>query len=102
MSSLPGFNDIQIVVCDKGFVFLGHVLELQNEEIIISKAINLRRWGTTKGLGELRHGKTDKTVYDPWGLVHCKPILRLNVEKGAWDADLEAIDWDGPMAGQNK
>ena len=92
--SLPGFNDIQIVLCDNGSVYIGHVLENKNEQITLSTAVKLRTWGTTMGLSELRSGKTDKTVYDPCGIVHCSSRLRLIAEKGAWDADLEEIKWD--------
>jgi hypothetical protein len=89
MSDIRGFGDIQIIVADKGFVFLGYVLDNDDGSVIISCAQNLRRWGTTKGLGELCTGPTDKTVYDYWGLVHTKPIIRLNVESG-WDDILKA------------
>jgi hypothetical protein len=50
--------------------------------------MNLRQWGTTKGLGELRDGPTDKTVADPWGLVTTEPIIRVDCTPGAWDEHL--------------
>jgi hypothetical protein len=50
--------------------------------------MNLRQWGTTQGLGELRNGPTSKTVSDPWGIVTTEPIIRVDVTPGAWDEHL--------------
>jgi len=45
-------GDIKIVVLDRGFVYVGHV-KLDGDFVTITGAKNLRKWGTTKGLGEL-------------------------------------------------
>ena len=58
----------KIVIVDKGFVYVGRVTESE-DGIIIHDAQNIRRWGTTKGLGELRSGPTASTIYDPYGTV---------------------------------
>jgi len=58
----------RIVVTDKGFVYVGEVEETAGG-IIIHEAENIRYWGTTKGLGELRSGPTEKTKYDHTGTV---------------------------------
>jgi hypothetical protein len=79
---------IQIIVADKGFVFVGLVFDCDNGWVNISRCMNLRQWGTTKGLGELRDGPTDKTVADPWGLVTTEPIIRVDCTPGAWDDHL--------------
>jgi len=42
---------IQIIVADKGFVFVGLVFDCDNGWVNISRCMNLRQWGTTKGLG---------------------------------------------------
>lgn len=72
-------SQIQIIVADKGFVFIGHILETDGPEVVINNAQNLRRWGTTRGLGELVTGPTEKTEYDPWGIVMTVPIIRIAV-----------------------
>jgi hypothetical protein len=53
-----------IVVLDRGFVYVGSVVEYP-DRIRISEAKNIRRWGTTKGIGELVAGPTKDTVLDP-------------------------------------
>lgn len=72
----------QIIVADKGFVFVGQVLDNDDGTVIINNARNIRQWGTTKGLGELVNGPTSKTVHDDWGIVVTKPIIRIKVNKG--------------------
>lgn len=58
-----------IVVADKGFVFVGHVTRHEDGSLTIAHARNVRVYGTTKGLGELRLGPTAKTVLDDCGVV---------------------------------
>lgn len=59
----------QIVVLDRGWVFVGEVA-IEGDNVAISEAQNVRYWGTTKGLGELaQNGPTDKTKLDPAGRV---------------------------------
>ena len=63
-------EDIQIVVLDRGFVYIGNVKENPTTGMyVISNAHNIRVWGTTKGLGELVNGPTSKTVLDKVGTV---------------------------------
>lgn len=58
----------KIVVLDRGWVFVGDVEESE-DRIVITKCRNIRRWGTTKGLGELRTGPTNDTMLDETGTV---------------------------------
>ena len=59
----------QIVICQRGFVFAGDVC-LEGEGVVITNAVNIRRWGTTKGLGELAaSGVTSDTKADASGTV---------------------------------
>lgn len=58
----------QIVVLDRGFVYVGKV-SLNGETLTINNARNIRRWGTTKGLGELVDGPTPNTKLDQVGKV---------------------------------
>lgn len=57
-----------IVVLDRGFVYVGNVIELP-DRVIIRNAKNIRVWGTTKGLGELREGPLTGTKLDVVGEV---------------------------------
>ena len=76
----------QIVVIDSGFVHVGDCY-LDGEMLRIENCVNIRRWGTTKGLGELIAGPKKETVADHCGLV-LVPIGRvvffLKVV-GGWD-----------------
>ncbi len=58
----------QIVVLDRGFVYIGKV-EITKDFVIIGNARNIRRWGTTKGLGELIGGPVKDTILDDCGTV---------------------------------
>lgn len=57
-----------IVVLDRGFVYVGDVLEY-TDRIEIQNAKNIRRWGTEKGLGQLADGPRPNTKLDPCGTV---------------------------------
>ena len=60
---------VQIVVADRGFVYVGNIT-LTKEFCTISKAQNIRYWGTERGLGQLAlEGPTPKTKLDPVGTV---------------------------------
>jgi hypothetical protein len=68
---VPGETDLgqNIVVLDRGFVYVGQVTE-RSDRLVIRNARNLRRWGTTNGLGQLRNGPLVDTVLDDCGEVH--------------------------------
>jgi len=72
-----------IAVLDRGFVYVGQVEELP-DRIIITKAKNIRRWGTTKGLGELVNGPVSDTQLDEVGevLVFKHAVMHLIPCKG--------------------
>jgi len=58
-----------ICVLDSGFVYVG-LPSLEEGHIKIERAYNIRRWGTSKGIGELAlHGPTRDTILDPVGTV---------------------------------
>lgn len=58
-----------IVIADRSWVFVGNV-EIDDKYCKITNAKNIRRWGTTKGLGEIAiNGPTDNTVLDDYGTV---------------------------------
>jgi hypothetical protein len=58
----------QIVVLERGFVYVGKV-KVDGDWVTIENARNIRRWGTTKGLGELAGGPTKETKLDEAGTV---------------------------------
>ncbi len=59
----------EIVVADRGWVWVGEVSR-EGEHLVIKNAKNIRRWGTTKGLGQLAlEGAQPNTVLDAAGTV---------------------------------
>lgn len=64
----PADSPVRIVVLQRGWVVVGYYSE-DGDRVTVSNASVIRRWGTTKGLGELVTGPTSETVLDPVGLV---------------------------------
>jgi hypothetical protein len=59
----------QIVILDRGFVYVGDVT-LDGDWLRIDGAKNVRRWGTTAGLGQLAaEGPQPNTKLDDAGTV---------------------------------
>jgi hypothetical protein len=58
----------QIVVLDRGFIYVGDVT-VDGDFLRIENAKCIRKWGTSKGLGQLRNGPTPDTVLDDAGEV---------------------------------
>lgn len=77
----------QIVVLDRGWVFVGDV-ERGPDDLVIRKASCIRRWGTANGLGELAEkGPRRETKLDPAGTVRAPAkalIFTLDTEAALW------------------
>ena len=59
----------KIVIGRSGFVWAGDVTR-EGNYIVARNAVNIRQWGTTRGLGELAEsGATSKTKADAVGTV---------------------------------
>ncbi len=57
-------DDIRIVILQRGWVFVGY-FKRDGDDCKLSKANNIRRYGTTKGLGEIAlNGPTEETILD--------------------------------------
>jgi hypothetical protein len=60
---------LQIVAADRGFVYIGHV-QKDGDDLLVTQAKTVRRWGTTKGLGQLAlEGPQQDTKLDETGTV---------------------------------
>ena len=68
-------GDVKIAVLDRGFVYVGRV-GYEGDFLILTNARNIRKWGTTKGLGELVNGPRADTVTDAVGTVRA-PLRAL-------------------------
>lgn len=86
--SAPANGDIKIVVLDRGFVYVGRVA-IEGDFVVISSAKNIRKWGTSKGLGEIVSGPLANTVLDTIGTVRAPlraVIHMIEVEQSKWNA----------------
>ena len=81
-------GDIQIVILQRGFVFVG-AFEQDGPNCTLRNAYNVRRWGTTAGLGELAEkGPLTNTKLDKAGTVQFHEltvVARLSCDQEAWD-----------------
>ena len=63
---LTGFA---IIIVDRGYHFVGYITH-DGQWCVVTDAMNIRKWGTTRGLGELAlHGPRDATVLDSVGTI---------------------------------
>tara|TARA_B100000683_G_scaffold220470_1_gene217371 strand:- start:19 stop:330 length:312 start_codon:yes stop_codon:yes gene_type:complete len=76
-------GDKRIIVADGGWVFVGDVIDNDDGSVTINNALNIRRWGTTKGLGELINGPLEETITDHYGTVKTVAIVTIAV-LGGW------------------
>lgn len=80
-------ESLRIVVCDRGFVLVGMV-SLRDSYITIRKCHCIRKWGTSRGLGEIASGgPTEKTVLDP------QPTTRVHELQVVQMIDCEERKW---------
>lgn len=81
-------KDIRIIIAQRGWVFVGWYAK-RGDSVVLTRAKNVRRWGTTKGLGELAAGgPLETTKMDDAGEVELHQLavvatLKCNPEK--WD-----------------
>ncbi len=83
----------QIAVLDRGFIYVGFC-RLDGDMLVITRAQNVRRWGTTSGLGELaQKGPMANTRLDPAGTVRAPKgavIHLIETSAEAWAETLKA------------
>ena len=82
-------HGIKIVVLDRGFVYVGRVTT--GPWCIIKGAKNIRIWGTSKGLGELRNGPLSKTTLDDCGDIKAPMsslVFMMAVSEESWATKL--------------
>ena len=80
-------SDRKIVVLQRGWVVVG-LVEEDGDKIVIHDAAVVRRWGTSKGLGELAaEGPLPETILDPAGRVEAHKlavVLTIDCVEEAW------------------
>jgi hypothetical protein len=87
---IPSESPIKIVILQRGWVAVGRYSR-EGGDCMLTDASVIRVWGTTKGLGELVSGPTNKTVLDKSGTIrfhHLAVVAMLDAEESAWAAKL--------------
>jgi hypothetical protein len=85
-------GNIKIVILQRGWVMVGY-FERTGNDCKLSKASVIRKWGTTKGLGEIAgNGPTKDTVLDKcYGVVefdYLTVVAMISVEESKWQTKL--------------
>lgn len=86
----PDDLPVRIVILQRGWVVVGYWSQ-DGENVTITRAKIIRRWGTTQGLGELVSGPTDKTTLDPAGTVRAHilgVVASIDASIDAWGSVL--------------
>lgn len=78
----PVIGDVRIIIADRGWVFVGNCQDHDDGSVTITNCRNIRKWGTSAGLGELINGPKAGTVADAYGTVRTIPIASIAVVKG--------------------
>lgn len=72
-------SDIKIVILQRGWVMVGRYT-LDGDTVTLTNTKVIRRWGTTRGLGEIAaDGPTSETVLDPAGRVQAHILTTVAV-----------------------
>lgn len=80
-------SPIRIVILQRGWVAVGRFTQT-GEMCNLDGASTIRRWGTTKGLGQLVNGPLPSTVADPCGgqvTFHILAVVAMiTCTEGSW------------------
>jgi hypothetical protein len=86
-------TDIRIAILQRGWVMIGRFIR-DGEHCFLTGASVIRRWGTTKGLGELaKNGPLAQTQLDPCGEVEfheLTAVALIRCEEKPWLAHCPA------------
>ena len=88
-ATLGSDEGLNIVILDRNFVYVG-IVTIAGDWLYITDAKNVRRWGTTQGLGELAiKGPQPKTALDMGGTIKAPiraviGLLRCEVDAWNW------------------
>jgi hypothetical protein len=84
-------KDIRIVILQRGWVAVGHFHQ-NDSDCTLEVASIIRRWGTTKGLGEIISGPNSDTVLDPCGTLRFHElaiVATMDCEAPKWEKHLK-------------
>jgi len=88
VSTLPAPSPVRIVILQRGWVYVGR-WNRDGDDCTLTNALNIRRWGTEKGLGELVEGPRPDTILDSAGTVRFHilgMVASLDAKESMWTA----------------
>lgn len=80
-------GELMIVVIPSGWVFIGFCYRTaQDPEVIMVKdALNIHKWGTERGLGQIAiNGPTKETILMEAGNIYGKPLFLMKADLTRW------------------
>ncbi len=85
-------SPVKIVILQRGWVMAGYY-KREGDNCSLTNAVVLRKWGTTKGLGEIaKNGPNSETTLDPTnGLVEfhrLTEVATISCNEGKWKSHL--------------
>ena len=83
-------TSVRIVVLQRGWVAVGRYVE-DGDDVTIYNGKIIRRWGTTRGLGELVNGPGEDTVLDLAGTIRTHRLgvmFTIDCNAKAWESHL--------------
>lgn len=82
--TIPEPAETRIVVLQRGWVVVGR-WHRDGDDVTITDASVIRRWGTSKGLGELADGPKPNTALDPAGTIRTHVLgVVLTIDAAGW------------------
>jgi hypothetical protein len=85
-------HEIKIVILQRGWVFVGRFVK-KGEDCQLTNAFNIRRWGTSAGLGELAaKGPQSETKLDKVGTVsfhELTTVAMIDCDQDVWAKELK-------------
>lgn len=90
--SVPA-SKMVLATTSNGFTLVGRMVrsrapELALPQVALTDSVCITRWGTTRGLSELRSGPTTRTRWEHFGAVVVNPVLWFEVDADAWSIAL--------------
>ena len=78
---------VRIVILQRGWVVVGVVTKETETVLELENASVIRRWGTSKGIGQLTLGPTVDTKLDKCGTVTAHPlavVMQIECSPEGW------------------
>ena len=84
-------KDIRIAILQRGWVAVGRFWQ-DGSDCLLENASIIRKWGTEKGLGELRAGPLSNTILDSCGTLRFHElaiVATMDCEVSKWASKLK-------------